>query len=235
MPSRAQRKSTTQRSSKSKRRQRAAAAPAPSAAAPAAAPSAAPSAERPLTPKQRRFCLEYVVDLNGSAAYRRSGYRAKTDLVSRVEASKLLAKPNIRSEIARLQAERDAQGPLSADWVISRLRREADHGSHVLTVPAGPRVKALELLGKVTGVLRDERTVTHAGTVGHAHAVAVAELPPQMQRQLLQHLCAARGLHLPALADTSEPVLIEGSAQPAAAAPAAPAAPEESVRALPLS
>jgi phage terminase small subunit len=46
-----------------------------------------------LTPRQRRFCVEYIKDLNGSAAAIRAGYARKG---ARVEASKFLANPNIQ-------------------------------------------------------------------------------------------------------------------------------------------
>jgi phage terminase small subunit len=55
-----------------------------------------------LTEKQKKFCHEYLVDLNASAAYKRAGYQGDTNAV-KSSASKLLANPNVQSEIRRLQ------------------------------------------------------------------------------------------------------------------------------------
>ena len=46
-----------------------------------------------LTNKQRRFCEEYVIDLNATQAAIRAGYREKT---ARFIGSENLSKPNIK-------------------------------------------------------------------------------------------------------------------------------------------
>ena len=53
---------------------------------------------RGLTPRQRRFCEEYLVDLNASAAARRAGYSADT---ARQIGAENLTKPDIQTEIQR--------------------------------------------------------------------------------------------------------------------------------------
>jgi phage terminase small subunit len=53
-----------------------------------------------LTPKEKRFCEEYVVDFNGAAAARKAGYSSSR---IRQTAYDLLRKSNIREEIRRLQ------------------------------------------------------------------------------------------------------------------------------------
>lgn len=58
-----------------------------------------------LTPKQRKFCEEYVTTGNGSEAYRRAydvGVNTKIETI-KVKASKLLAQDNISTTIAKLQ------------------------------------------------------------------------------------------------------------------------------------
>jgi phage terminase small subunit len=58
-----------------------------------------------LTPKQRKFCEEYVTTGNGSEAYRRAydvGVNTKIETI-KVKASHLLAQDNISTTIAELQ------------------------------------------------------------------------------------------------------------------------------------
>lgn len=54
---------------------------------------------RRLTTKRRRFVEEYCVDFNGTRAYKDAGYKAKTDNVAAVEASRLLRDPKVRAAI----------------------------------------------------------------------------------------------------------------------------------------
>lgn len=72
------------------------------------APKVAPAQTRDasnLTGLEMHFCQEYLVDLNGTQAYLRVKPGAKP-ASARVEASRLLAKPNIQDQIAKLIAER---------------------------------------------------------------------------------------------------------------------------------
>jgi hypothetical protein len=53
------------------------------------------------------FCLEYMKDRNGSAAYKRAGYKPKNDDVAKANASRLLTNANVGvpQRIAELEAE----------------------------------------------------------------------------------------------------------------------------------
>lgn len=62
--------------------------------------------ERAMTPRQQLFCLEYLKDLNASAAYRRAGYKARNENVAAVQASKLLRNNHVALHI---QASMDAR------------------------------------------------------------------------------------------------------------------------------
>lgn len=53
-----------------------------------------------VTPKQERFCNEYLIDLNASQAAIRAGYSQKT---SKEQAARLLTKVNLQDFIATLQ------------------------------------------------------------------------------------------------------------------------------------
>jgi phage terminase small subunit len=77
---------------------------------------------RPLTPKQERFCQEYVVDLNGAAAARRAGYSAR---VADREGHRLLRKAEIAQRISELQAAKRQRLELTADAVVLEVARLA--------------------------------------------------------------------------------------------------------------
>jgi phage terminase small subunit len=71
-----------------------------------------------LTDKMKRFCLEYLVDLNGTQAAIRAGYSPET---ARQIAVQNLSKLNIQAEIARLQRERQERTEITADKVLREL------------------------------------------------------------------------------------------------------------------
>ena len=54
-----------------------------------------------LTPRQERFCREFLVDLNGTKASVRAGYSEKT---AYSQASRLLKNAKVAARIAELQA-----------------------------------------------------------------------------------------------------------------------------------
>ena len=57
--------------------------------------------------RHEAFCLEYMTDRNGSAAYNRAGYKPKNDDVAKANASRLLTNANVGvpQRIAELEAE----------------------------------------------------------------------------------------------------------------------------------
>jgi len=75
-----------------------------------------------LTEKQKRFCEEYLIDLNATQAAIRAGYSAKN---ANNIASENLAKPNIRTHIDEALAERSKRTGINADRVLRELARIA--------------------------------------------------------------------------------------------------------------
>ena len=71
-----------------------------------------------LTHKQERFCQEYLVDLNASAAARRAGYSKHT---AHVIGPENLGKPDIARRIADMRAERSERVQVDADRVLREL------------------------------------------------------------------------------------------------------------------
>src|SRR4051794_8476560 len=74
--------------------------------------------ESPISPKQDRFCREYVVDLNGTQAAIRAGYSAKT---ANEQASRLLAKVNIQNRVKELQQKVAERVEVSAAQILAEI------------------------------------------------------------------------------------------------------------------
>lgn len=87
-----------------------------------------------LTEKQKRFCDEYLIDLNATQAAIRAGYSEKT---ARQTATENLSKPYIREYIDKRLAEKDAELIADQDEVLkyltSVMRREKNEHIVVTT------------------------------------------------------------------------------------------------------
>ncbi len=125
-----------------------------------------------MTAKQRRFCEEYLIDLNATQAAIRAGYSKKN---AQNIASENLAKPIIRKYIDAKMAKKDSELIAKQDEVLryltSVLRGESvgteivvegtgDGCSEARTMQKEPsekdRLKAAELLGKRYGLFTDK-------------------------------------------------------------------------------
>lgn len=73
-----------------------------------------------LRPKHRRFAEEYVIDLNGSRAAIRAGYATKS---ARIQASELLAKPNIAAAVKELLDRKMGTVGLTGERVLKEIER----------------------------------------------------------------------------------------------------------------
>ncbi|WP_431129727.1 terminase small subunit [Flagellimonas flava] len=71
-----------------------------------------------LTDKQRKFCEEYMVDLNATQAAIRAGYSEKT---AREQASQNLSKLNIQNYIHELQKDIRERNKITVDGVVKSI------------------------------------------------------------------------------------------------------------------
>ena len=126
-----------------------------------------------LTDRQERFCKEYLIDGNASAAYVRAGYSAKG---ANKLSSRMMANDGIRARIDELMAEKDAALIASADEVLKYLTgvlrgeigeeavefNEEEQQFERVKIPAkiSDRNKAAELLGKRYGIYTDKMDVS---------------------------------------------------------------------------
>lgn len=129
-------------------------------------------AVKPLKPKQKRFCDEYLVDLNATQAAIRSGYSAHT---AAEIGRKNLTKPQIREYIDERMKEKEDQLIAKQDEVLkyltSVMRGESvssmivvesvgDFCSEAREMEKKPseieRLKAAELIGKRYGLFKEK-------------------------------------------------------------------------------
>ncbi len=75
-----------------------------------------------MTPRQRRFVEEYLVDLNATAAAKRAGYTARS---AKDHGYRLLKNPAVAAAVAKAQAKRAARTRVSADRVVTELAKVA--------------------------------------------------------------------------------------------------------------
>lgn len=75
-----------------------------------------------LTPKQKRFVEEYLIDLNATQAAIRAGYSPDT---ANEQGSRMLANVSIRAHIDRAMAERSKRTGVNADRVLRELAKVA--------------------------------------------------------------------------------------------------------------
>lgn len=71
-----------------------------------------------LTPKQKRFCEEYLIDLNATQAAIRAGYSPKT---AEQTASRLLRNVKVQEYIAKRQKELSRSTEITQERVIKEL------------------------------------------------------------------------------------------------------------------
>jgi phage terminase small subunit len=75
----------------------------------------------PLTPKQQRFVEEYLVDLDPGAAYRRAGYKVRTDKAASNCGLRLLENVGVKTAIAAGRTAQKQRLQLEADDVLREL------------------------------------------------------------------------------------------------------------------
>lgn len=128
--------------------------------------------EKKLTAKQKRFCDEYLIDLNATQAAIRAGYSKKTAYSIGEEN---LRKPDLKKYIADRMAEKESALIATQDEVLQYLtqvlRGESkseivvvesigDFMSEARTMKKAPdekeRLKAAELLGKRYGLYTEK-------------------------------------------------------------------------------
>lgn len=77
-----------------------------------------------LTPRQRTFADEYLIDLNATAAYKRAGYVAEGNSAE-VNASRLLSNAKVSEYIAERMRAREQRTEITQDRVLQEYAKIA--------------------------------------------------------------------------------------------------------------
>ena len=96
-----------------------------------------------LSPRQERFADEYLVDLNATAAYRRAGYKVRTENAASACAAKLLRNAKVARRIQDAKDRRARRTEITADRVMTEYARIgfADARDYATWGPDGVRLK----------------------------------------------------------------------------------------------
>ena len=111
-----------------------------------------------LTPKQARFCREYLIDLNATQASIRAGYSEKT---AKQQGSRLLTNADVQTRISELQDAMAERLDITADQVMADLEKlcwdAVKAGQH------GPAVRAKQLQGQRLGLFLNRVEISEIG------------------------------------------------------------------------
>lgn len=78
-----------------------------------------------MTDAQKRFCDEYLIDLNATRAYKVAYSRCKKDETANVNGSKLLRNTKVQEYISERMKEREKRTEITQDMVIKELAKIA--------------------------------------------------------------------------------------------------------------
>ena len=105
-----------------------------------------------LTEKQKRFCEEYLIDLNATQSAIRAGY--KNGEIGR----QLITKNNVLQYLEELRAEQSKRTEITADKVLEELGSVAFNKT--IECVGRDKVRALELIGQHLGMFTEKVSIT---------------------------------------------------------------------------
>lgn len=132
-----------------------------------------------LTPKQKRFVAEYLIDNNGKQAAIRAGCPARS---AKVTAARWLTKANVQAALAKGQTKLADKAELTAALVLERLQTEAEREGEGSSHSA--RVRAWELIGRHVGMWPNK--VEHSGPRGGPIPIESKEVIELTDAQLMR-------------------------------------------------
>lgn len=134
-----------------------------------------------MTEKQKRFCDEYLIDMNGTRAYKTVYSNVKNDNVASSCANKLLRNADIKNYIQEkldeISSKKIADAKEVMEYLTSVIRGESrseivvvegvgdgcSSARHMTKLPdEKERLKAASLLGKCFGIFKEQMNVTGA-------------------------------------------------------------------------
>ena len=113
--------------------------------------------------QHKAFADYYIETMNGTDSYKKAYPTCKKDATARVNASKLLANPNIKEYIKERLESKDAERIANQDEVLSfltQVMRGEVKDQLGLETPVKERNKAAELLGKRYALWVDRQDIS---------------------------------------------------------------------------
>lgn len=108
-----------------------------------------------MTDKQKRFADEYIIDLNGTRAYKAAYPNVKSDETAAVNSSKMLRNTKVREyideQLAAIKSTKTAEASEVLEYLTDVMRGKEESTQN--------RLKAAELLGKRFGLFTDKLKV----------------------------------------------------------------------------
>ncbi len=126
-----------------------------------------------LTDKQKKFCLEYMKDLNATQAAIRAGYSKHT---ANRQAAENMSKPVIKAEIDKQKEKRSGRTKLTIDSVLTDLVEIKKQCMEKGDMSTATRVSELE--GKHLGAWKEriEHTDKEGGPIEVKHRAILDHL-----------------------------------------------------------
>lgn len=114
-----------------------------------------------MTPKQRRFVDEYLIDGNATRAAKAAGYAGGQS--AEVTGHRLLRNPKVAAAIADGERQRQKRTQIDQDWVINKIVKTIEDCESGENRNPHAVLKGTELLGRTLAMFTDvsKSTVTH--------------------------------------------------------------------------
>lgn len=127
-----------------------------------------------MTEKQKRFADEYIIDLNGTRAYKAAYPTVKSEEAARTNASRLLTKADVKKyvddRIAEVRSKKTAEASEVMEYLTAVMRGEEKAEKPAVDELGEPtvlkycdqpsRIRAAELLGKRFGLFAENVKVS---------------------------------------------------------------------------
>lgn len=111
-----------------------------------------------MTDAQKRFCDEYLIDLNATRAYKVAYKRCKKDETANVNGSKLLRNTKVKEYIAQKQTEIQKRTEITQDRVLKELAKIAFGDIRKLYTENGALRNIIDLEDDIAGAISGVET-----------------------------------------------------------------------------
>lgn len=111
-----------------------------------------------MTDAQKRFCDEYLIDLNATRAYKVAYPSCKKDDTARANSSRLLAKANIQDYVEKRQRQIEKRTEITQDRVLKELAKIAFGDVRKLYTENGALRNIVDLEDDIAGAISGVET-----------------------------------------------------------------------------